>query len=112
MAETTKRYGRPGPATPVTPINFRMPTPLRSRLRKFAEDRNVGEADALRLIVSEHLDEADRDREQSEAERWQLAEVYGTLRRRKRAPRPSVSRHEIDLIFAGALEAARQRQTR
>ena len=93
----------------MTPINFRMPTGLRSRLRRFAEARNVGEADALRLIVSEHLDEAERDRDLNEAEEWQLAQVYGTLRRRSRSRRRSVSRDEIDRIFAKATEAAKKR---
>lgn len=112
MSETGKRYGMRRKSTPVTPINFRMPTPLRSRLRRFAEERNVGEADALRLIVSEHLDEAERDRDLSEAERWQLAQVYGTLQRRRRGARRSVSRQEIDLIFAEALEAAKQKRAK
>ena len=111
MTEPSGKYGdRRSRATPVTPINFRMPTPLRSRLRRFAQERNVGEADALRLIVSEHLSEAERDREMSEAERWQLAEVYGTLERRRRRPRRSVSRSEIDRIFTEALEAAKKKR--
>ena len=98
--------------TPITPINFRMPTPLRSRLRRFAEERHVGEADALRLIVSEHLDEAERDRDLSAAEEWQLVQVYETLDRRRRRPRRSVSGSEIDRIFAEALEAAKRKRTR
>lgn len=89
-----------------------MPAPLRSRLRRFAEERNVGEADALRLIVSEHLDEVERDRDLNEAEEWQLAQVYGTLRKRSRGPRPSVSREETDRIFAEATEAAKQRRSK
>lgn len=112
MSETAKGYRTRRSSTPVTPINFRMPTQLRSRLRRFAEERNVGEADALRVIVSEHLDEAERDRELSEAERWQLTQVYGTLQRRRRGSRRSVSRREIDRIFAEALEATEQKRAK
>jgi len=115
MAEARAQHAarrRVTTVTPITPINFRMPTPLRSRLRRFAEERHVGEADALRLIVSEHLDEAERDRDLSAAEEWQLVQVYETLDRRRRRPRRSVSGSEIDRIFAEALEAAKRKRTR
>lgn len=113
MTEARRKYGyRTSGTTPVTPINLRMPTALRSRLRRFAEERNVGEADALRLIVSERLSEAERDRDLSEAERWQLAQVYDTLQRRKRRRRRSVSQRDIERTFAEALEAAKQKRVR
>jgi hypothetical protein len=89
-----------------------MPTALRARLRRFAEERNVGEADALRVIVSEHLAEAERERDLSDAERWQLTQVYATLRRRKRGGNRSVSRREIDRAFADALEAAKPNRSK
>ena len=92
----------------MSPINFRMPVELRARVRQFARDRHVGEADALRVIVSEHLDEIERERELAEAERWQLAQVYATLRRRN--PRQPFSHAEMDRLFARAVEAAQAKR--
>src|SRR2546428_7439498 len=57
-------------AAAVSPLNFRMPRELRARLRKFAEARHLGESEALRLIISDHLAEVDEERELELAERW------------------------------------------
>ena len=96
-----KRRARP--ATVTTPINFRMPRPLRLRLRRFAESRNLGEAEALRAVVSEHLDEVESERELAEAERWQFQEAYATWDRFRRGEGRTVPREQIQQIFTNAL---------
>ena len=66
---------------PVSPISFRMPRELRLRLRRFAGERSLGESEALRLIVSEYLDETVTARELELAERWQFKQAYATFKR-------------------------------
>lgn len=90
-------------ATPTTPINFRMPEPLRQRLRSFAEERNLAEAEALRLIVSERLAEVDNERELAEAERWQFEQAYATFQAINRGEERPAPAGEIARIFADAL---------
>lgn len=79
-----------------------MPTPLRARLRKFAEERGLGESDALRLVVSERLDEVDSDRELLAAERWQFKQAYATAQRILEGKEKFVEQREIDQIFERA----------
>jgi hypothetical protein len=75
-----------------------MPTPLRSRLRRFAEERNLGETEALRLALSERLDDVDDERELAAAERWQFEQAYKTWKEdrrtggRQRVPWSSIER--------------------
>ena len=73
-----------------SPINFRMPAELRSRLRRFAKRRYLGEAEALRLIVAE-------------AERWQFKQAYATWQRYLRGEERTVPYEEIQKIFSDAL---------
>lgn len=86
-----------------SPINFRMPRPLRLRLRRFAEARHLAEAEALRLVVSEHLDEVESERELAEAERWQFQQAYATWDRFRRGEGRTVPRERIQHIFTDAL---------
>jgi len=86
-----------------SPINFRMPATLRARLRRFARARNLAEAEALRLLVSEHLDEVESERELAEAERWQLAQAYSSLQRVGRGEQEIAAPGEVDRIFTAAL---------
>lgn len=91
-------------AASTTPINFRMPSALRSRLRRFAEERSLGEAEALRLAVSERLNQIDEERELEAAERWQFEQAYASWQRYLRnGRRRTVSRDAIDRIFERAL---------
>src|SRR6185503_19279017 len=64
--------------------DFRMPPDLRARLRRFAKERNLAEAEALRLVVSEHLAEVENERELAAAERWQFKQAYATWQRSMR----------------------------
>lgn len=101
-----KTTARPRLEPPVTPINFRMPAKLRARLRGFARERHIGEADALRLVVSEHLDEVQNARELNEAERWQLAQAYATWDKFRSGQGRTVSSDEVRDIFVQALAAS------
>jgi predicted DNA-binding protein len=89
-------------STPVSPISFRMPPALRARLRRFARERNLAEAEALRLVVSEHLDQVENERELAAAERWQFKQAYATWQRLLRGEEPLVPREEIQKVFADA----------
>lgn len=88
--------------TPASPLSFRMPPALRARLRRFAKERNLAEAEALRLVVSEHLDQVENERELAAAERWQFKQAYATWQRLLRGEEPLVPREEIEKVFADA----------
>jgi hypothetical protein len=81
-----------------------MPAALRQRLRRFARERSLGESAALRLLITEHLDHVELERELAEAERWQFKQVYATWDRYKRGDLATVPREEIDQVFKDALE--------
>jgi predicted DNA-binding protein len=89
--------------TPVSPISFRMPSDLRARLRRFAKERHLAEAEALRLVVSERLDEIDNERELIAAERWQFKQAYATWQRYLRGAEGTVPWESIQQIFVDAL---------
>lgn len=107
MAEAQARYRPKRASVPRSPINFRMPIALRARLRRFAEDRGLGESDALRLVVSERLDEIESERELQAAERWQFKQAYRDFKRVLAGNEKIVDPREIDAIFDRALTRAR-----
>ena len=82
--------------------DFRMSPDLRARLRRFAKERNLAEAEALRLVVSEHLAEVENERELAAAERWQFKQAYATWQRSMRGEEPLVPWAEIQKIFEDA----------
>ena len=84
---------------PVSPLSFRMPPALRARLRRFAKERHLAEAEALRLVVSEHLDEVENERELAAAERWQFKQAYATWQRHLRGEGRVVPWESIQQIF-------------
>jgi len=98
-------------STPVSPLSFRMPPALRARLRRFAKERNLAEAEALRLVVSEHLDQVENERELAAAERWQFKQAYATWQRYLRGELDLVPREEIQKIFADARAGRLRRPT-
>ena len=89
-----------------TPINFRMPKPLRTRLERFARERHLGEAQALRVVVAEHLDEVENAAEFAAADRWQYEQAFATWERFRGGEGRTVPRQEIDRIFRVAQEPA------
>lgn len=87
-----------------TPMSFRMPAALRSRLRRFAKQRSLGEAAALRLALTERLDQVEDDRELAAAERWQFEQAYATWQEHERSGRvDTVPPEAIYEIFRRAL---------
>jgi predicted DNA-binding protein len=88
--------------TPVSPLSFRMPPDLRARLRRFAKERNLAEAEALRLVVSEHLEEVENERELAAAERWQFKQAYATWQRLLRGEEPLVPWEDVEKVLADA----------
>ena len=98
--------------TPVSPISFRMPPVLRARLRRFAKERNLAEAEALRLVVSEHLEEVENERELAAAERWQFKQAYATWQRYLRGEERLVPWEDIEKIFADARAGRLSRPTK
>lgn len=108
MTETGPRYRSKRASTPRSPINFRMSTPLRARLRKFAEERGLGESDALRLVVSEKLDEIESDRELQAAERWQFKQAYATFERIMQGEEKYIEPEAIERSFDRALARVRR----
>lgn len=96
--------------TPVSPLNFRMPKEMRARLRRFAEARSLGESDALRLIVSEYLDEIVSVRELEAAERWQFKQAYATFKRDLAGKEKTVPWSEIERVFTVALAKRKTRR--
>lgn len=109
MAEVRAGYRRKRAVVPRSPINFRMPVTLRQRLRRFAEDRGLGESDALRLVVSERLDEIESDRELLAAEKWQFKQAYADFQRILGGDDDVVGPGVIDKTFEKALTRARAR---
>jgi hypothetical protein len=96
-------------ATPTEPLNFRMPVGLRARLRKFADARHLGESEALRLIVSDHLTEVDDEAELAAAERWQLKQATKSFRDDIAGKVKTVPWEELDRVFAEALAKRKSR---
>ena len=96
-------------ATPTEPLKFRMPVGLRARLRKFADARHLGESEALRLIVSDHLTEVDDEAELAAAERWQLKQATKSFRDDIAGKVKTVPWEELDRVFAEALAKRKSR---
>lgn len=112
MAETQARYRSKRASTPRSPINFRMPTALRARLRRFAGERGLGESDALRLVLSERLDEIESDRQLQAAERWQFKQAWATAQRIHEGKEGFVEQREIDETFERARARLRSRRAK
>ncbi len=111
MTERAPARRRTTKAAATDSIHFRMPAKLRSRLRRFAEDRNLGEAEALRLALSERLNEVDIEGRNTAAERWQFEQAYATWQEDIRTGgRNRVNWEDIERTFAEALASARQRK--
>lgn len=107
-APTTRRTRR---APPASPLSFRMPATLRSRLRRFAEERSLGEAEALRLALSEHLNAVDSESELAAAERWQFAQAYATWQEHLHGGRrDTVGWDAIERLFKSARSGQRSRK--
>jgi hypothetical protein len=87
MTERAPARSRSAKTASTSSIHFRMPAKLRSRLRRFAEDRSLGEAEGMRLALSERLDQVDDERELEAAERWQFEQAYASWQKYLRSGR-------------------------
>lgn len=113
MGKSAAKGSRRRTTAPASPINFRMPPQLRDRVRKYAGTRHIGEAQALRVIVSEHLDEVESQAELATAERWQYEQAYATWDAFLRGEDDrTVSREEIQRIFDRALAPSQEQPVR
>jgi len=109
---TSRTRTKRASAVKTMPINFRMPRELRERMRTFAQARHLSESEALRLIVADHLDEIESERELSEGERWQFKQAYETWQRFRRGEGHTVTSDEIQRAFDQAREKVRAAQAR
>lgn len=100
------------PATTTSSVHFRMPAGLKSRLRRFAEERSLGEAEALRLAVSERLNQIDDERDLAEAERWQFEQAWATWRRIQNGTEKLLTPEEMHRTFDRALGRKRPARPR
>jgi hypothetical protein len=114
MSERAPARTRSKKTAATASIHFRMPPGLRSRLRRFAEDRNLGESEAMRLALSERLDLVDDERELAAAERWQFEQAYKTWKEDERTGgKDRVPWSRIERRFTDALsEIERRRKAR
>lgn len=108
MTERAPARRRTSKTAATSSVHFRMPAGLRSRLRRFAEERSLGEAEALRLAVSDRLNQIDDERELAAADRWQFEQAYETFQRYLAGKEKLVGREEIDRTFERALGGQRR----
>lgn len=85
------------------PISLRFSPALRERVRRFAAKRQLQEATAIRLLVSERLNEIDDAKQLAEAEAWQREQALATWERFLAGRGRVVPRERIARIFAKAL---------
>jgi predicted DNA-binding protein len=108
MSERAPARRRTAKRATTTSIHFRMPPGLHSRLRRFAEERSLGEAEALRLAVSERLNQIDDERELADAERWQFEQAYATFQRYLEGKEKLVGWKDIERTIGRALGKGRR----
>ncbi|MDP9266279.1 MAG: hypothetical protein M3O91_09225 [Chloroflexota bacterium] len=83
-------------------MNLRFPPDLRERIQRFAVERGLQEATAVRMICAEHLNEVDLADDLARAERWQLAMANETWDRYERGELETVSAESIEEVFKEA----------
>lgn len=111
MSERAPARARASKASTTASVHFRMPARLRSRLRRFAEERSLGESEALRLALSERLDQSDDERQLAAAERWQFDQAYATWKEDERTGgRKRVPWKQIERRFEEALSTLDKRR--
>lgn len=84
------------------PISVPFPRELKERAQRYAKEHNLQLAAAVRVLVTDHLDEIEDAALLSRAEEWQRAEAWATWEKTRSGDRPSVSRDEIVRAFAPA----------
>ncbi len=69
------RAGKPGRKGGNVPMSLRFPPALRDRVRRFAAQKGLEEATAVRMLCTERLDELAMHEELKLAEKWQLEQA-------------------------------------
>lgn len=85
------------------PISLRFSPELRERVRRYAAERQIEEATAIRLLCAERLNEIERDAELSEAEEWQRAQAWASWERVRAGQGRDVPAERIARVFSDAL---------
>lgn len=113
MTERAPARSRRTTTAPTESVHFRMPAKLRSRLRRFARQRDLGEAEALRLALSERLNQLDYESANAAAERWQFEQAYATWQEDERTGgRQRVGWDALERTFQKALSDLQRRDRR
>src|SRR5437773_1565991 len=84
------------------PISVPFPPSLRRRAARFAKANNIALATAIRLLVTERLDDIADSEQLSRAEQWQQAQAWATWEGVRSGAVRSVPRDRIAQVFADA----------
>jgi len=94
--------------SPVQPTSLRMSRGLLRRANRFARSRNLKLATALRILVTERLDELDQDAQLTRAEKWQRAQAWGTAKSLVDGSAREVSWDDLRADYQAAVRSARK----
>ncbi|WP_437730616.1 hypothetical protein [Sorangium sp. So ce1335] len=90
------------------PVSVVLPADLRARVQAEAKKRGLKVSPAIRVLLSERVQELDDAEQLSRAEEWQRAQVWAVWERMKAGEHDEASRQEIDAVFDEALRGARR----
>lgn len=110
-ALSRKTTGKPATRRPASvPISLRFSPELRERVRRYASERHLQEATAIRALCAERLNEIELATELAGAEEWQLQQATRTWDRFRAGKGRTAPPEELDRIFDKALPARRTSQ--
>lgn len=89
------------------PLTIRLPAALRRRAERYARSRDLQLAGAIRVILSEHLDELEGDEQMTRAERWQRDQAWATARSIVHGTAQEVTWEDIQAAAVTATERGR-----
>lgn len=92
------------------PLNIRLPAELRRKLEGYARSRHLPLSSAIRAMLSERLDEIEREEQLTRAERWQRDQAWATAQTILDGTAREVSWEEIRAAHAEAVERLRARR--
>lgn len=87
------------------PVSVPFPADLRRRTEAFARHHNLQLATAVRLLVTERMEELDDASSLSRAEEWQRAAAWATWEQIAAGRQSPVPRARLESIFARARRA-------
>src|SRR5471030_168509 len=92
------------------PVSVGLYPQLMRRASAFARQRKVGLTTALRMIISEHLDNAESVAELDAALRWQRDKAWETLGRWERGETDELSLDDLREAHAETLRKSRRHE--